>query len=162
MNSKQILDPCCGSKMFWFDKTNTNTVYGDKRRESMILCDGRKLEVNPSIILDFRKLPYKDRKFNLVIFDPPHLINVGKNSWLRKKYGCLETKSWEDDLTKGFSECWRVLNEGGTFIFKWNETQIKIKDVLKLFPIKPLLGQRTTHNLKTHWFVFYKTQPKGE
>ncbi|MFI7931290.1 SAM-dependent methyltransferase, partial [Acinetobacter baumannii] len=25
----QILDPCCGSRMMWFDRNNPNVVYGD-------------------------------------------------------------------------------------------------------------------------------------
>ena len=29
--TKKILDVCCGSKMFWFDKDRTDTVYMDNR-----------------------------------------------------------------------------------------------------------------------------------
>lgn len=29
---KKILDACCGSRMFWFDKTNPNVfIYGQKK-----------------------------------------------------------------------------------------------------------------------------------
>lgn len=45
---------------------------------------------------------------------------------------------------------------GGTLIFKWNETQISLREVLSCFPQRPLLGHTTTTNLKTHWIVFYK------
>lgn len=37
---KIILDPCCGSRSMWFDKFNTNTIYGDMRSEKHVLCDG--------------------------------------------------------------------------------------------------------------------------
>lgn len=50
----KILDACCGSKMFWFDKENPNVTYMDIRRYSDILCDGRKLEVNPVITTGVR------------------------------------------------------------------------------------------------------------
>lgn len=30
---KTILDPSCGSKMFWFDKNNDNVVFGDVRKD---------------------------------------------------------------------------------------------------------------------------------
>ena len=30
-NNKYILDACCGSRMFWFDKSNKNTVFMDNR-----------------------------------------------------------------------------------------------------------------------------------
>ncbi|KCY79558.1 putative phage methyltransferase domain protein, partial [Acinetobacter baumannii 929679-598] len=41
----QILDPCCGSKMMWFDRQNPNVVYGDIRKEEHTLCDGRSLVI---------------------------------------------------------------------------------------------------------------------
>jgi ubiquinone/menaquinone biosynthesis C-methylase UbiE len=60
---KEILDVCCGSKMFYFDKQNPNVLFGDIRKETHILCDGRKLEINPDIELDFRNLPFPDNTF---------------------------------------------------------------------------------------------------
>ena len=38
---KPIIDVCCGSRMFWFDKNNSNTVFMDNRELSETLCDGR-------------------------------------------------------------------------------------------------------------------------
>ena len=89
----KILDACCGSKMFWFDKENPNVTFMDIRRYSDILCDGRKLEVNPDVIGDFRNMQFSNDEFDLVVFDPPHLIKAGKNSWLAKKYGLLDFAS---------------------------------------------------------------------
>ncbi|GAB1358556.1 hypothetical protein MASR1M31_03340 [Porphyromonadaceae bacterium] len=68
---KKILDACCGSKMFWFDKQNPLVVFSDIRKETMTLCDGRTLEVNPDVVADFRDLPFPDESFKLVVFDPP-------------------------------------------------------------------------------------------
>ena len=28
---KKILDVCCGSRMFWFDKENPDTIFADNR-----------------------------------------------------------------------------------------------------------------------------------
>lgn len=84
----KILDACCGSKMFWFDKENPNVTFMDIRRYSDILCDGRKLEVNPDVIGDFRNMQFSNDEFDLVVFDPPHLIKAGKNSWLAKNMDC--------------------------------------------------------------------------
>jgi len=53
-----------------------------------------------------------------------------------------------------------VLDLYGTLVFKWNETQVKIKEVLACFHIKPLFGHTTTQNLKTHWMVFFKGRNK--
>lgn len=48
-----ILDMCCGSRMFWFDKEDNRAIYSDIRAEKHILCDGRKLNITPDIIADF-------------------------------------------------------------------------------------------------------------
>ena len=53
----KILDPCCGSRMFWFDKDDQRTLFGDIRDEQHLLCDGRALNVEPNVIMDFRSLP---------------------------------------------------------------------------------------------------------
>ena len=69
IETKDILDVCCGSKMFWFDKENPSVVFGDKRRESHILCDGRALEINPDVLLDFTNLEFSDETFKLVVLE---------------------------------------------------------------------------------------------
>ena len=151
----KILDPCCGSRMFWFDKSDQRVLFGDIRDEQHVLCDDRALNVEPNVIMDFRTLPFADGAFKLVMFDPPHLTRAGRDSWLRAKYGLL-TDDWRDDLSKGFAECFRVLATDGTLIFKWNETQVKLREVLALTPEKPLFGQVSGRNGLTHWLVFMK------
>lgn len=153
---KLILDVACGSKMFWFDKKNENTIYMDNRELEDRLCDGRRLIIKPDIIGDFRNIPFPDKSFKLVVFDPPHLIKVGKNSWLAKKYGMLE-ETWKDDIKQGFNECMRVLDDYGVLIFKWNEQQIKLREILDAIDYKPLFGNRRA---KTHWLCFMKLEVK--
>lgn len=150
---KRILDACCGSRMFYFDKENEDVVFMDNRELETTLCDGRKLIIKPDIIGDFRNMPFEDETFYLVVFDPPHLIKAGDNSWLAKKYGKLDKKYWQLDLLLGFEECWRVLKKNGTLIFKWNETDIKLKEILDILPQRPLFGNKRA---KTHWLVFMK------
>lgn len=153
MKEKKILDACCGSRMFWFDRQHPKTVYMDCRSVETELCDGRKLVVSPDVVGDFRNMPFDDCSFKLVVFDPPHLVNLGESSWMAKKYGKLSKGTWQNDLRKGFEECFRVLKEDGVLVFKWNEQQIPINDVVKLAPVQPLFGQRSG---KTHWLVFMK------
>jgi SAM-dependent methyltransferase len=141
--------------MFHFDRQNPDVIFGDKRQETHILCDGRILRIEPDIILDFTALPYDDKTFHLVVFDPPHLKNAGTKSWMAAKYGKL-SDTWQEDLRKGFKECFRVLANNGTLIFKWNETQIKIKDILALTDVQPLFGHPTGRKGLTHWVVFIK------
>lgn len=152
---KTVLDPASGSRMFYFDKSDPRVVFGDQRREQHILCDGRALDVNPDEIMDFRYLPYADGSFRVVVFDPPHLVRVGKSSWTFKKYGGL-LSTWREDLAAGFAECFRVLADDGVLIFKWNETQIPVGQILALTPQKPLVGHRSGKRSDTHWITFLK------
>ncbi|MBN6210625.1 hypothetical protein JYK21_29540 [Ralstonia pickettii] len=73
-----ILDPCCGSRMFWFDPKNQGVLFGDIRDEEHMLCDGRVLNVKPDVNVDFRAMPFADESFRLVVFDPPHLRKAGE------------------------------------------------------------------------------------
>ena len=158
MALQPILDPCCGAKMMWFDKQNQRALFGDVRSESHTLCDGRALEIKPDLVMDFTALPFDDETFRLVVFDPPHLIYAGEKSWLRKKYGSLNAQ-WRESLRKGFAECFRVLKPEGILIFKWNESQIKIKEVLALTDQKPLFGHPSGRKGLTHWYTFMKDTP---
>lgn len=152
MNNKPILDVCCGGKMFYFDKTNENVLFCDKRQIKTNLCDGRKFEVNPDMICDFTNLPFENETFYHIVFDPPHLKNIGENSYMAIKYGKLN-EDWETVIKQGFNECMRVLKPYGTLVFKWNEGQIKLKEILNVIDYQPLYGNRRA---KTHWLVFVK------
>lgn len=143
--------------MMWFDRNHPDTVFGDIRSERHVLCDGRALEVSPRSMVDFRSLPFADGAFKLVVFDPPHLKHLGSSSWMHAKYGALSPKTWKDDIAQGFSECFRVLQDDGILIFKWNETQIKTKDILALTARKPLFGHPSGKRANTHWITFMKT-----
>ena len=150
--NKRILDACCGSKMFWFDKERKDVLFMDIRQEEFEI-HGKKVNVKPDVIGDFRNMPFEDESFYLVVFDPPHLKWAGPNSVMKAQYGQLDKDTWKDDLRKGFSECFRVLKPNGTFIFKWSECQIPVKQVLELAPTKALFGQQRG---TTHWFAFFK------
>ena len=167
-----ILDACCGGKMFYFDKNDDRVLFQDIRNFETTLCDGRTFEVKPDIQADFTNMPYEDEHFSMVVFDPPHLLrNVG-NSKFADMYGSLNDKAtptgyqhlnygalysdWRDMLKKGFKECFRVLKHGGFLIFKWNETDIKVSEILKLTSEKPVFGHRSGKRSNTHWICFLK------
>ena len=153
--SSKILDPCCGSRMMYFDPQDQRVLFGDIRLESHILCDGRALEIKPDVRLDFTNLPFSDGIFPVVVFDPPHLVHAGNKSWLGKKYGKLGA-DWREDIKKGFFECFRVLKDDGVLIFKWNENQIPTREVLSLTDRKPVFGHKSGLRSGTHWMCFIK------
>lgn len=112
---KRILDVCCGSKMFYFNKNNPLVHFNDIRKLEEPLCDGRMLKIHPD--------------------------------------------------TQGFDECMRVLKPYGTLVFKWNETDIKQKELFEVLDTIPIFGDKGRGN-KTYWFVFmkeseYKCQKKN-
>lgn len=153
----KILDACCGSKMFWYEKNEPHTTYIDNRSEIDQIRDRdyvRNVIVNPDIIADFRDLPFEDNEFDLVIFDPPHLIYAGNSSWLKIKYGCLP-KNWPSYINKGFKECLRVLKPTGTLLFKWSNNQISFSDVFKAIGRKPILGDKRGN---TRWSIYIKEE----
>lgn len=47
----KILDACCGSRMFWFDKHNPYTTFMDIRKEYEELPTGHVIDVSLGIVL---------------------------------------------------------------------------------------------------------------
>ena len=167
-----ILDACCGSRMFWFDRKDSRAVYVDKRRTTWTRppCrthpKGGTIVVDPDMVADFTALPFPDETFWHVVFDPPHFIRTGdvdthKQGFLAKTYGWL-IGDWREMLRGGFSECFRVLRPGGTLVFKWTDTDTPLRDVLALTPERPLYGHKTGAKARTHWVAFLKPNVKGE
>ena len=154
---KFILDATCGGRTIWFNKKNPNAVYIDIRKEDKGLCPERpNFEVQPDYQMDFRKMDFDDKVFKLVVWDPPHSTTFSKDSIMGKKYGPLNPQTYPRDLKEGFDECWRVLEDYGILIFKWNKHEIPQKEVLSFFKEKPLFGHTTGSKSKTRWFCFMK------
>lgn len=144
----------------WFDKKNPLAIFQDKRSETVTFKgkNGNPLEtldIKPDVLGDFTAMEFPDDTFNLVVFDPPHLDSLGKNSRTAKKYGRL-FGDWECDLADGFKECFRVLKPLGVLIFKWNSYDIPLEKVLALSRVQPLFGHKTGRQSKTHWVAFLK------
>ena len=172
MEITPILDVCCGGKMFYFDKNDPRVTFLYIRELKTTLCDGRHFEVSPDIVGDFTNIAFPDNSFKMVVFDPPHLLrNTGRSKYA-DMYGSLSEKAtptgyqqikygalysdWKDMLTKGFKECFRVLAPGGFLIFKWNETDIKVNEVLSCTDQIPVFGHKSGKRSNTHWICFMK------
>ena len=102
-------------------------------------------------------MPFSDNSFDLIVFDPPHLFHVGKDSVMKKQYGVLNSETWKEDIAKGMKECMRVLKDTGTLIFKWSEFNVGFQEVIKIIkPYRPLFGTRRGKRGETVWAVFVK------
>jgi len=151
MKKEIILDACCGKRMMWFNKNHPLVIYHDQRAE-----------VLPTRVGDFRKLDFADKSFKLVVIDPPHDIFHRKkgDSGFEDNFGRLDPDTWGDDLKRGLSECFRVLEDYGVLIFKWNTHDAKINKILPLLPTEPLFMNRiqkvNSHMSETIWFCFMK------
>jgi SAM-dependent methyltransferase len=157
-HDKFILDATAGFRMMWFNKHHPNCLYIDQRPE----CE-------PDEIQDFRKLPYANSTFQLVIFDPPHIIRGGNaNHNFFRAFGKLEPDTAKIDLQAGLKELWRVLKPNGILLFKWCNYSIPSNEIIALAPVKPLIYQVTANkstkekrrhaeeNITTVWFCFMK------
>ena len=168
IDNKPILDACCGSRMFWFNREHPDVLFVDNRE---VHCEAiwkstkgnatRYCSVHPDVVADFRQLPFRSGAFWHVVFDPPHLLKVGDTAWMAKKYGKLPPE-WEQYLRDGFAECWRVLRPYGTLIFKWCEYDIPVKDVIAAIGRAPLYGHKSGKQSKTHWLAFVKIPGEDE
>lgn len=55
MTEHAILDICCGSQMFWFNKQDTRAVFADIRAEEHALCYGHRLVISLRVITKKRR-----------------------------------------------------------------------------------------------------------
>ena len=160
-----VLDACCSVRSFWFDRSDERVIFVDKRSGITIIQDApnskehgrREYKVVPDVVCDFTVLPFPSETFAHVVFDPPHMTNSGDTGHMTAHYGKL-TGGWQEMLRKGFAECFRVLRPEGTLIFKWNERDILVSDVLALTPEKPLYGHRSGKRSQTIWVAFLKSK----
>lgn len=171
MREKLILDATCGSRGIWFNKSEPHTVYCDIRKEkhegdfgNAVRSDGEKkhrtLTIDPDVVCDFTKLPFEDESFALVVFDPPHIKNLGQNSWMRKAYGSLDD-GWQEMIRDGFAECMRVLKADGVLIFKWSDVSVSTREIINVIGREPLFGHRSGKKANTHWMCFMKFEEEA-
>jgi hypothetical protein len=50
----------------------------------------------------------------------------------------------------------RVLKQYGTLVFKWNEEDVTVSQIIKAIGHEPLYGHKSGKYSKTHWMCFMK------
>lgn len=163
----KILDATTGFKGIWYQKNHPFVTFMDKRKgwvdgktENYSFKNRRRVKINPDIISEWKDAPFPDNYFDMIIFDPPHLIkNEGsKLSQMQKQYGYLKKDTWKRDLKEGIDKLFKILKPKGIFVLKWCENSIKVDEIIKLMPYRPLFGSNTKSKGYTanYWILFIK------
>lgn len=147
----KILDACCGSRAFWYDKKHPDAIFIDIRPE-----------VKPDIVMDCRYTNFPDKTFDLIVFDPPHDA-YGKNNKgiFHERYGGFSAGENRSLVKNAFIEFDRILRDEGFIIFKWNTHGQKLKAILPLISrfeilFGQLTKQKTMESSQTYWFALKK------
>lgn len=166
----RILDATCGQRGIWYIKNHPFVTYMDKREgvfntktSNQLFKNSRTIRIKPDVVADWTKtLPFEDGHFDMVIFDPPFIIRKDGNvpNTFVVTYSYLSKDRWESDLKFGIKELFRVLKKDGVFIFKWDEINVKLERIFKLFPYPPVFGSRVGQKNNMHWIVFLKYRPE--
>jgi hypothetical protein len=165
----EILEATTGNRSYWHDKHHPEVTFMDLRVE----LDGnftiqgydydrnRSYTVSPDVQADYRELPFDDSTFDLVVFDPPHLVtNNGMKKLhgiLKRQYGCLHAQTWQRDMRLAFEELFRVMADHATLTFKFCDYHIGFNEILDEIPHEPMYGTTVksgTHS--TRWITFNK------
>lgn len=75
----KILDATAGSRGIWYQKNLPFVTFMDKRKGRFVFYPNpktkRTFDINPDVVADWTKrIPFDDDFFDMVVFDPPHLI----------------------------------------------------------------------------------------
>lgn len=73
------------------------------------------------VSVDFTAMPWTDRMFDAVVFDPPYKLNGTPTEGVDARYGVATPTRWQDRMdliAAGVVECCRVLAPGGHLLVK--------------------------------------------
>ena len=103
-NEWLTLDCTYGKGNFW-----------KKHRPAFLIGSDLFASKSKSLVTDFTALPFPDRSFDAVVFDPPYKLNGRPTVELDERYGVEEYTNWRsrmDLIYRGLDECSRVLGKG--------------------------------------------------
>lgn len=145
------LDATAGNRKIW-KRNSENFIYIDIQK---------KLAIKPLIFADSRQLPFEDKFFDNIFFDPPHkwgtktgmYVIPDKETWDKKRltwksHAYRQTSQipsyygWDiynsrsqliSYIYRSVKEFRRVLKDDGLLWVKWNDMQISFHNLLTLF-----------------------------
>jgi len=119
-------------------------------------------EVKPDLVMDCTKTNFPDKYFDLIVFDPPHIVATKNNKGIfAKSYGTYTSIELRNFIYRAFKEFERILKDDGFVIFKWNTCDIPLNKILRYaVGFKALFGHqtafRTKHASRTYWVCLRK------
>jgi len=162
----KILDATAGFKGIWYQKNHPFVTFMDIRKgwintktKNAKFRDCGHFKINPDVVSEWKDAPFPDNYFDMIVFDPPHLVFKNKNkklSAMEKKYGYFYEDNWKQILKEGIKRLFQILKPEGIFVLKWCESSKKTDEVIKLIPYQPLFGSRTGQKHNNFWIVFLK------
>ena len=164
----KILDATCGSRGIWYQKNHPFVTFMDERNgvfstvlsKNLKFKNRRRYKINPDIISEWKDAPFPDNYFDMVIFDPPHMIieRGKKPPNMSVPYGILYKDNYKRVLKDGMAKLFDILKPEGIFILKWCENSAPVDEIIKLAPYPPLFGSNTKSKGHTQnfWILFLK------
>jgi len=172
--SATILDATAGNRMMWRTKEDSRILWIDIEPD---------LTITPDILLDCTDTKFEEKRFNLIVFDPPHIVGG-------RKYGSVfstpnmteQGKKWRPGrsvpayygsdkyqtrnellsfITKAEKEFYRILSDNGVLFIKWNEVTIPLEEILGIFSKWKIMIKIPVKKIKnedtfTYWLLLMK------
>jgi tRNA G10 N-methylase Trm11 len=165
-------------------------MYTNKYSENIVYLDRhRELYIKPTIYADSQQLPFKDKSFDIILFDPPHQWASSEKipvygAPYRKKilltmgikghtyYGVEQYKNRRQLIRyiyQSQKEFKRVLKDDGILMLKWCEVEIPLDRLLQVFedwrelmriPVKS--QQQTMGEKQTYWVMMEKRKTEAQ
>jgi len=141
----RILDAGCGNRTMWTLKDSPHILYVDTEPE---------LSYPPDQFVNITETDFKDKRFHLIFFDPPHEFGRTKNTsmfttpnrevcnekwpkWARKAhpryYGTdkyASRKQLKEYVYYAQKEFYRIGTDDCVLMFKWSENRFDLEDIM--------------------------------
>jgi len=124
-NNRMILDLTAGYRNIWREIG----YMGD------VLFLDMRYEVEPDVCGNNERLPFRDNIFDVVVYDPPHVIREEHETYFRTEFGkrywaWKSVRDFVNNIKKVNVEAYRVTKPNGIMVFKWIDRYIPIDRVL--------------------------------
>ena len=177
--SATILDATAGNRRLWNKREDSRVLWIDIEPE---------LEIKPDILLDCTNTGFESGRFNLVVFDPPHMWGYKKNEiafstpsskvakekwpdWYGVRdahgyYGADKYQTKEELMEFIFNsekEFHRILRDEGVLLLKWNDRMGLLEAVIQIFSkweimLKIPVQKQKGQDTNTFWLLLMKKE----